>query len=281
MKEIIFSGDSHIGLYALSSIQKTFDKVYILKDNPTEIINAKRECDELIDNFDDSDCPFVFLGGHLGFITKKQLETKTYINMHGSLLPKYRGRHSTFWAIMNDEKQLGITFHLVDEYMDSGAVLAQYSFEYYGQTVAEINETIDNLILKYSGEVLSKFINKEIVPVEQDNSLATYCCKRNLDDCYVDFNWSNEMLRRLFRALTEPYPLPMLKIHDKRYEITEYKITEALYFGAVGRVHNIDGSGVWIKTSEGFLIVNKVRKYGSKNEEYLKELVKNGHRFYL
>ena len=118
--EIIFSGGSHNGVFALRSIQKTFDRVYILRDNQPEILALKRGCDELIENFDSGPSPFVFLAGHGPLITQEQLASKTFINVHGSLLPKYRGLHASFWAIMNEEKELGITFHLVNEYMGPG-----------------------------------------------------------------------------------------------------------------------------------------------------------------
>lgn len=51
------------------------------------------------------------------------------INIHYSLLPKYRGYHSTVWAIINDEKYLGLTIHEMSEYIDDGDIIYQYKVE--------------------------------------------------------------------------------------------------------------------------------------------------------
>jgi methionyl-tRNA formyltransferase len=277
--DIIFSGGSHYGAAALKSIQKFFDRVYILKTNPSNIVELKRENDILIDDFSESSCKYVFLGGHPDFISEEQLKEKTYINVHGALLPKYRGMHSTFWAIMNGEKKLGITFHLVDKYMDSGDILAQYSFDYYGQTIQEINEEIDSLVEKYTGEVLFKYISNLIIPVKQNHDEATFGCKRNLDDCIVDFNMDNELLKRFFCALTPPYPLPRIVIKGNVYEIIKYKIIDRPYISAVGRVLNIDDDGVWVKTKDGFLIIGLVRNVTTGEVIKPEEIIKIGYRF--
>ena len=109
MKEIVFAGGSHYGPGGYRSLFPYFDKIYLIKDNPQNILKEKRRNDEIIDSFDSVDCKYVFLCGYADFITKQQLEKKTYINIHGALLPKYRGMHPTFYAIMNGEEELGIT----------------------------------------------------------------------------------------------------------------------------------------------------------------------------
>lgn len=278
--EIIYAGDSHYGVGALRSIQEFFDRVYLVRENPEDILREKRISDRIIDGFDDADCGLVFLGGYPQLVTAQQLAVKTYINVHGALLPKYRGMHSTFWAIMNGEKELGITYHMVNAYMDAGDILAQYRFNYVGQSVLEINRTIDMLVELHSGEVLSDYVLGRRKPEPQDDSAATYGARRNLEDCLIDFEWPNEMLERFFQALTPPYPLPMLKIRGEMYRVLDHLILDRDYFGPVGRVVYMDDRGVWIKTKEGFLVVSRVQKIpGEDMELELKQLVRIGHRF--
>jgi len=232
--EIIYAGGSHYGAGALRSIQKYFDRVYLIQENPESVLREKRACDRMIRDFDDTGCGVVFLGGYPKFITGQQLSVKTYINVHGALLPKYRGMHSTFWAIMNGEKELGITYHMVNPYMDAGDILAQYKFGYVGQSVFEINQSIDQLVEQHTGEVLSDYLLGRIVPVPQDDSAATYGARRNLSDCLVDFHWPNELLRRFFQALTPPYPLPMLKIRGELYEMLDHRLWIGIILGLWG-----------------------------------------------
>lgn len=278
IREIIFSGGSHYGVGALRSLQNEFEVIYILKDNDDNIKKLKREKDVIIDSFDSVECPICFLGGHSELITKKQLNKKQYINVHGALLPKYRGMHSTFWAIMNGEKDLGVTYHIVDGDMDHGPILKQFSFSYYGQTIASINKEIDRIIENNTGEVVRDFLEGKIRPNPQDDSKATWGCRRNLNDCMVDFTWGNLYLERLLLALTAPYPLPRIRIKNEIYEILEAKVVERDYFGAVGRCLNIDENGAWIKTSEGFLIIKMLKKVNGGDVFHAKDILRIGYR---
>ncbi len=278
--EIIFAGGSHYDTYGLKSIQKIFDKVYLLNQNDEGHKSLLRENDELISDFFDVDCPYVFLCGYSRFIREEELEKKRFINVHGALLPKYRGMHSSFYAIMNGEKELGITFHLVDKYMDAGDILGQFKFEYKNQTIDEINCKIDELVEKYAGTICYKYINGEIVGIKQDINKVSFGAKRNLDDCYIDFQMSNELLKRFFKALTPSYPRPMINIRGKRYEVIgNYEIKDCNYYGPVGRAVNISDSGVWIKTCEGFLIISEVQEYETKKIFRASDLIPIGYRF--
>lgn len=280
MKEIIFAGGSHYGLGGYKSLWNYFDVIYLIKENPKEIIDSVRNCDCIIETFDSVECQYAFLGGYSKFITQSQLDKKKYINVHGALLPKYRGMHGTFYAIMNDEKELGITFHLVDRYMDSGDIIAQFSFPYHGQIIQEINDSIDDLVYKHAGEVIHDYMEGKIKAFSQNDDEALFGAKRNLNDCLIDFSMSNILLRRFFKALTPNYPYPMLNIRGNLYEVLpDVEIVEKNYYGPLGRVVFVNERGTWIKTGDGFLIVRRVRKYGEEIEKNLSNLIPIGYRF--
>lgn len=279
MYEIIFSGGSHYGEGALLSIQQYFDKIYLLSSNDENIKKHKRPSDVIISDFLDVPCKYVFLAGHSDFISKSYLDKKIFINVHGSLLPKYRGMHSTFWAIMNGEKELGISFHIVDQYMDSGEIIGQYKFDYSNQSIEMINKQIDKLVHIHSGKTLTDYINNKIVPVPQNKYECTFGCKRNISDCIIDFELPYEYIERFFKALTKPYPLPMLNIKGEKFEVLDHLLVKNDYYCTIGRVLNIDDLGVWIKFKEGFLIIKQVRKYSDGTEYNLSNLIKIGYRF--
>lgn len=131
--------------------------------------------------------------------------------------------HTTFYAIMNGDNELGVTFHLVNQFMDDGDIIAQYKFDYHGQTVQEINDELDAIIESNAGKICSEYIVGKIQAVPQDRSQALYGARRNYDDCLIDFSMTNEMLRRYFMALTRPYPLPMLLIRGEKYECLDQR----------------------------------------------------------
>ncbi|MBR6468768.1 MAG: hypothetical protein IKS84_00190, partial [Lachnospiraceae bacterium] len=113
---------------------------------------------------------------------------KLAINVHGSLLPKYRGRTPHVWSIINNEKETGITAHLITEECDKGAVVIQKRIP------IERGDTGGSILFKYRkmypviiDEVISKIQNDSLQIVEQDETKATYYPKRTPDD--GEINW--------------------------------------------------------------------------------------------
>ncbi len=279
MREIIFSGEKELGCWCLKSIQKSFDRIYILDNGDKAVLALKRPQDTLIKEFDEADCPYVFLGGHSPLIKKEALEKKTYINIHGALLPRFRGMHSIFWAIMNFEEEVGMTVHLVDEYMDSGDIIHQFRFAYKEQPMREIFKMFYERIYNELDCVLADYLDGKITPTPQNKEEALWGCRRNLDDCLIDFNWDNRIINRFFKALTEPYPLPRILVRGKIYEVIDYKLVSREYFVTVGRCLNVDEEGAWIKTKEGFLVVNKLRDVEDNKIVYARDTIPIGYRF--
>ena len=279
MGSIIFARQGHIGVHCLRVLQKGFRAISIMNGQDKQILELRRDSDEVIDNFHDSDSKYVFMAGWTPLITIEELDAKTFINIHGSLLPKYRGTHSIFWAIMNFENELGYTIHEVNRNIDDGDIIYQYRFRHENQTIGEIHKLFHDDLSKNLVNVLSKYMSNEIVARPQDKRLATWCPKRNLTDCVVDFTWPNAIIDRFFLALTPPYPLPRIIIRSIMYEVLEFRLLPADYFCDVGRVVNIDEEGVWIKTKEGLMIVSRVRNTENQIVADPRKLLKVGYRF--
>lgn len=279
MREIIFSGAKDIGIYSLKSLQQRFEKIYILDITDDEIKALKRPQDEMIDDFSAVPCKYVFLGGHFGFITEKQLKEKVYINIHGALLPHFRGLHSFFWGIMNFEEYLGLTVHLVNSEMDGGDIIHQFKCKYREQPMSEIYEELFSQVELELANVVEDYMDGKIIAQPQNKEEALWACRRNLEDCLIDFTWSNKIIKRYFLALTAPYPLPRILFRNKYYEVTKAKVIDKEYFVTVGRCLNVDDEGVWIKTAEGFLIVEEIRDVDTLEVFQAKELIPIGYRF--
>ena len=239
----------------------------------------KRGQDNIILSIQASHVPYVFLAGWLPLISAEDLSRKTYINIHGSILPKYRGIHSIFWMIMNGEEYLGYTVYKVNEFVDDGDIIYQYKFPYVDYTISEVHNIFYQDIEKNLTKAVYDYIHGSLAPVKQDFSCATWVPKRNLDDCLIDFNMPNKLLRRFFLALTPPYPLPRLIHKNIVYEIIESSIIDADYYCQTGRAVNSDSTGVYIKTKDGLLIVRKIRSTASKETVDANMIIRSGYRF--
>lgn len=128
-------------------------------------------------------------------------------NVHGSLLPKYRGRTPHVWSIINNEKKTGITAHIIDTGCDTGNIIEQIEIP------IENNDTGASLLKKYEKlyfslilRVLKKVKDNTLITFPQDNSKATYFGKRNSEDGLINWNWQRERIYNWIRAQTFPYP---------------------------------------------------------------------------
>jgi len=131
------------------------------------------------------------------------------VNLHGSLLPKYRGRAPHVWAIINNEQKTGVTAHYIDAGCDTGRVLVQREvlIEPWN-TGGDLLKTFTELYPKIAVNILEMFDNAGVPPEgkEQDEANATYFGKRTAQDGHIEWHWWRERIRNWVRAQAHPYP---------------------------------------------------------------------------
>lgn len=279
MKTIIFAGQGKIGEVCLEALWPEFGSVDIVRADNETICAMKREQDRVIDDVNESAYEYVFLAGWRSVIQEEELKKKKYINIHGSLLPKYRGLHSIFWAVMNGEDELGYSIHEVNGRIDGGDILYQYRFPYKDNTVNEIHELFYADLRRNLGYLLAGYMDGEVTPKKQNEKDATWVPRRNLEDCRIDFHMPIVLMRRYFKALTAPYPLPRLRYKGKDYEVTESRIIERDYYCQEGRIVNCDENGVWIKINGGLLVAVSIRDTDTGDTVPANTVMKTGYRF--
>lgn len=140
------------------------------------------------------------------------------INVHGSILPKYRGAAPIQWSIRNGDKQTGITTMLMDEGMDTGAMLLK------SYTTINLRDNFYDLAAKLAQqggdllvETLLKLAKGEIQPITQDHNLATYARLIDKSDYHID--WSNSALE-IHNQIRGFYPNCFTSFRNKSLKIT-------------------------------------------------------------
>lgn len=162
----------------------------------------------LVDSLNEADLAVVAAFGHI--LTKKELETPKHgcINVHPSLLPKYRGPSPIQSAILSGDKISGITIIKMDEEADHGPILYQEQIELSNK---DNFDTLSKRMFLKSAKVLpqitTKFVSGKITPLIQDHSQATYTKHFTKQDGYFDISNppSPDILDRMIRAY---YPWP-------------------------------------------------------------------------
>ena len=187
------------------------------------------------------------------------VENNICINVHYSLLPKYRGLHSTVWAIINDEEYIGLTIHLMNEYMDDGPIIHQKRFKNDHKATAYDFMIQNNMYVEENlGKVIDDYLQGGIELKPNDKSKATWVGRRTLLDCKVDFNKSIKYQKAFFRALVPPYPCPFIEYKDCKYFITSVDFHSQNVDTHIGRILNIDNDGLWIKIQDGYLVIKSL-----------------------
>lgn len=129
------------------------------------------------------------------------------INIHGSLLPKYRGRTPHVWSIINGENETGITAHLMDLECDSGAIVKQQRVPItYQDTGSSILQKFERRYPEIISEIVNNILQNKLITIPQDSSKATYFGRRTPEDGEINWHWQKERINNWVRAQSFPYP---------------------------------------------------------------------------
>jgi UDP-4-amino-4-deoxy-L-arabinose formyltransferase/UDP-glucuronic acid dehydrogenase (UDP-4-keto-hexauronic acid decarboxylating) len=129
------------------------------------------------------------------------------VNLHGSLLPRYRGRAPVNWQILHGETRGGVTLHHMVKRADAGDIVDQEGFEIgpddTGVDVYRKMLPAAERVLRRSAKAV---LDGTAPRIRQMESKATYYGRRRPEDGLIDWNWCAEDVRNLVRAVTKPYP---------------------------------------------------------------------------
>ncbi len=159
------------------------------------------------------------------------------LNLHGSFLPKYRGRCPANWVLINGEKETGVTLHYMTPHPDDGDIVAQ--------TKVPIDKGDTALTLFGKMTAATTCLLDEILPLvregksprtKQDHAKATYFGGRSPDDGVIDWNKSATDVCNLVRAVTHPYPGAFTWIGDRKLMVWAATVKKAKTSNVPGTV---------------------------------------------
>ena len=146
------------------------------------------------------------------------------VNLHASLLPKYRGAAPINHAILNGEEYTGITTFIIQNKVDTGDILLQEKIKINdASTSGEIYEILSQMGAKLIIKTLDGLSDDTIVPKEQDDSLASFSPKIKIDNCRIDWKRTSEEIHNQIRAFT-PKPGAFTYHNKKRVKLFRSKV---------------------------------------------------------
>ena len=200
-------------------------------------------------------------------LPKDILELPKYgcINVHGSLLPKYRGAAPIQWAVIDGEKESGVTIMQMDEGLDTGDMLLK------GTVALEEKETSGSLFEKISAlgaslcvEALEKLEKGELKPEKQGESTTEYAKMLTKEMGELDFRRSAAELERLIRGLN-PWPSAYTRLGDKTLKIWAADVCGKKDEGAAcGEITEVAKDAFYVACGEGTLKITELQLQGKK-----------------
>ena len=194
------------------------------------------------------------------------------INIHASLLPKYRGGAPIHHAIINGDNETGVTIMYMDEKMDSGNILYQESIPIEeSDNVGTMFEKLSVLGAKMIKEFLPKLILGNFESLEQEESNVTYAYNITKEDEKISFDNSSRDIFNKIRGLN-PFPVGFVLLDNKRVKLYNSRIGSSNKSGTIGEIINIYNDGMGIKTKDGEIIITELQFEGKKKttvKEYL------------
>jgi len=185
------------------------------------------------------------------------------INIHASILPRYRGAAPIQWAIARGESQTGITIMQMDEGMDTGAILLQRTISIRGDDTARtLHDRLAQLGAELVIEALAGIAKGEIVAVPQDETAATKAPMIRKEDGHIDWTQPAEAIERLLRAF-DPWPGAFTFFAGKRLRVWRAEVVPLASDAAPGTVAEV-GEAITIATGQGGLSCIEVQIEGRK-----------------
>lgn len=192
----------------------------------------------------------------------RELPPLRTINCHAGKLPFYRGRNILNWALINDEKEFGVTVHYVDSGVDTGDILAQRAFPI---SDADSYATLLERAFPACAELLYDTIKQMQAgsvagrPQRLVHPIGMYCTARMPGDERMVWNQSSRAVFNFVRAICRPGPEARTALRGGEVRINRVELVAAapIYQGIPGAILGTDPSGFLVKTADSFVRVTE------------------------
>lgn len=186
------------------------------------------------------------------------------VNVHASLLPKYRGAAPIAWAILKGEKMTGVTTMMMDEGMDTGDILLQAEISIEEK---ETNETLHEKLSTLGAQLLIETIEKmkrgNVHPLHQDHSKATYAPPIKKEDGRIDWGKEAEEIDHQIRAFY-PWPGAFTQWGDRLLKICQGEVRKGKHQGKAGSVVWVGTDFIEVEAGKDSFLIKEVQPEGKR-----------------
>ena len=185
------------------------------------------------------------------------------INVHASLLPRFRGASPIQRAIMEGDEKTGVTIMYMEEGLDTGDMLAKKSVEIDHKTADELHDELSAVGAELLVDTVGRI--REIKAVKQDDSMATYAPMISKADGHIDFSQNPYKIERMIRAF-DSWPGTYAEMNGKTVKLWKAEAKDEKASAADGTVINVEDGGICIAAGGGVLKVTEIQMRAEKSK---------------
>ncbi|MEE9225160.1 MAG: methionyl-tRNA formyltransferase [Bacteroidota bacterium] len=191
------------------------------------------------------------------------LPTHGSINLHASLLPRYRGAAPIQWAIMNGEKETGVTTFFLQEKVDTGNIILQARTPIgEDETAGEVHDRLSDIGAEIVLHTVKLIEQGKAKPKSQDESLASPAPKILKEDCRIVWSKTSREVHNFVRGLS-PTPGAYTSHGGRLIKMSRTKVIEEERGGQAGTIVKLDGE-LWVATKQGIVSILELQQEGRK-----------------
>ena len=286
--KIIFLGTSVFSAYILEKLVESEHQIVAVISQPNRLVGRKKEIkltsvakyaqekeltlfqpEKIIDIYNEIEkleFDILITAAYGQILPEKFLNLSSLIplNVHGSLLPKYRGPSPIQTAILNGDEKTGITIMEMIKKMDAGRIIKQEEiqiekFENTGDIFIKLQKIGSDLLL----DVLDDFSNQKFNLQDQNIEEVTYTYMLSREDEKIDLNETVEAIHNKVRAM-QPYSAAYMYFNQKEMKVIKTKVLNYEIIYNIGEIISIEKDGIVVQCKDGQLLIEEIQFAGKK-----------------
>jgi len=189
------------------------------------------------------------------------------INIHGSLLPKYRGAAPIQWAVLNGDKETGVTSQFVTQEVDSGDIIFTMKTDIGDD---DTSGTVYDKLSVLGAELLSKTVSAlskgEVVRIPQNHEEATYAPQLSKEMSQIDWNDTAHNIKNKVRGLN-PWPVATTELNGTVYKVFKVEVGSGKTNRQPGEIVSTGRNGLEIACADGTVVIKELQTPGGRRME--------------
>lgn len=186
------------------------------------------------------------------------------LNVHASLLPLYRGAAPINWALINGEKETGVTIMLLDEGMDTGDILLQEAIPILAtDNASSLHDRLSHLGANLLAKTIDLLAKGALKPVPQEHTKASYAPPLKKEDGWVPWEKSAKEILQQIRGMT-PWPGCFTFLHEKLLKISWAEVSAKDLQTTPGKILSVSKNGIEVATGGGTIVLKEIQIEGKK-----------------